>query len=116
MIRRRRGTWPPEAEATDWGTLRQDLWFRAGGRCELCRGTLGASGVVHHRQLRSQGGSDDPGNLVVLHDTCHKRIHANVLWARRHGWIIPSWDTPADRPPVPCDDTTCDGEYERTAK
>ncbi|RSO03339.1 group II intron reverse transcriptase/maturase [Streptomyces sp. WAC 06783] len=31
---------------------------------------------VHHLTYRSRGGSDDPGNLEVIHAQCHRQLHA----------------------------------------
>ncbi|GAB2710495.1 group II intron reverse transcriptase/maturase [Kitasatospora kifunensis] len=31
---------------------------------------------VHHIEYRSRGGSDDPGNLEVIHTLCHRQLHA----------------------------------------
>lgn len=52
----------------------------------------------HHRRLRSQGGKDEPPNLLALHDCCHARAHRNRAWARRHGYIVHRGDDPAARP------------------
>jgi hypothetical protein len=47
----------------------------------------------HHRQLRSGGGADTPGNLIMLcgsgsSDHCHLYVHAHSEEARREGWIV----------------------------
>ena len=55
--------------------------------------------VAHHRRLRSQQGNDDLDNLVLVHENCHLRCHRYVAQAREWGWIVASWDDPAD---VPC--------------
>ena len=48
--------------------LRRDRW-----QCQICgcRQNL----QVHHRQLRSQQGSDDELNLITLCAACHERLH-----------------------------------------
>lgn len=71
---------------------------RSRGRCEACGRHRGASGVVHHRKLRAQGGTHDPANLMVLHDGCHRFAHANPAWAMAHGWIVSGWGDPATTP------------------
>ena len=62
---------------------------RSGGSCEartpVC---VGRGNQAHHRRLRSQGGSDDPGNLLWLCEPCHFQIHSHPRWARSHGLII----------------------------
>ena len=95
------------ATVTDWQQLRQDLWFRQAGRCGVCGRDLAGDGAAHHRRARSQGGTHTLDNLILLHTACHRQVHANPLWARGHGMIVPSWADPADRPPVTCDDPTC---------
>ena len=99
--------------STDWAPLRADLHTRQRGRCGVCERDLGDDAAAHHRRLRSQGGTDEPVNLILLHTACHRTVHANVLWARNHGLIVPSWADPADRIPIPCTDPTCShGGYE----
>lgn len=71
---------------------------RAGGMCESCGWPISGSGVVHHRQLRSQGGSDDPANLLHLHDACHRWAHEHPTWAYQRGLIVRSWDDPMSVP------------------
>ena len=34
---------------------------------------------VHHIKFKSQGGSDNPNNLITLCNKCHKKIHAGKL-------------------------------------
>ena len=57
---------------------------------------------VHHRQLRSQGGSDDPVNLAFVHPECHFLAHMNPEAARAHGWIVSGWGDPAQTPVTVC--------------
>lgn len=90
--------------------LKHRIHERSAGRCEMCGHPLGGEGVAHHRRLRSQGGTDTPANLLLLHDRCHRGIHANPLWARRHGFIVPSWADPDTTPVRPCGDLVCDHE------
>ena len=48
----------------------------------------------HHRKLRSQGGSDEPANLLSVCAFCHEWIHHNVEDAHNMGWLVRSWETP----------------------
>jgi 5-methylcytosine-specific restriction endonuclease McrA len=41
---------------------------------------------VHHIVPRNKGGSDSPDNLVVVHDSCHKRIHKDGLVLSKRGF------------------------------
>jgi hypothetical protein len=78
---------------------RNAAWAIANGYCRACGKALGAEGVVHHRKLRSQGGTDDLGNLVVIHaNPCHTAIHANPLAARDAGLIVSAYADPLDIP------------------
>lgn len=72
---------------------------RSRGVCELCAAAPAIH--MHHRRLRSQGGRDAVENLAHLCRRCHNdAIHGNPDWAKRHGWIVPSWADPDDVEPV----------------
>ena len=45
------------------------------GRCQECGNVDWRSLAKHHRIRRSQGGSDDVGNLVWLCGKCHSKEH-----------------------------------------
>jgi 5-methylcytosine-specific restriction endonuclease McrA len=53
--------------------LRRQVLERDGWRCQQCgqRRSL----EVHHLQLRSQSGADEPENLITLCRRCHQRRH-----------------------------------------
>jgi hypothetical protein len=38
--------------------------------------------TVHHIQMRSKGGGDDPSNLITLCRSCHDRVHHQAPKAR----------------------------------
>ncbi len=44
--------------------------------CQLCKKSCLDNNEVHHIIPRNQGGTDKPSNLILLHNTCHKKIHA----------------------------------------
>lgn len=44
--------------------------------CGAARGTPGTRLEVHHKQMVSQGGGNDPDNLITLCDGCHAGRHA----------------------------------------
>lgn len=50
-----------------------------------CRGCGKAPDEIHHIIFRSQGGTDDPSNLVSLCRGCHEQAHG-----RRNG-PLPAW-------------------------
>lgn len=42
------------------------------GNCQVCgEAMVGAWTHAHHKTLRSQGGTDDPTNLLACHAICH---------------------------------------------
>jgi 5-methylcytosine-specific restriction endonuclease McrA len=53
--------------------LCQQVMKRDGWRCQVCGSRQNLQ--VHHKQLRSQQGSDDDFNLVTLCAGCHERLH-----------------------------------------
>jgi RNA-directed DNA polymerase len=55
------------------------LWKGQGGKCVACGQPLQAEEEpwhVHHREWRCYGGQDTFDNLELLHDNCHRQIHA----------------------------------------
>ncbi|WP_017791901.1 hypothetical protein [Leucobacter salsicius] len=63
-------------------------------------GPMGSS--THHRQLRSRGGKHAPSNLVTLTGSGttgeHGWVHANPAIATVLGYMVNSWDEPAEIP------------------
>ena len=54
--------------------------YRDGYKCQVCKGESGSDMLhVHHIVFRSQGGTDNPSNLITLCETCHKAIHDGTL-------------------------------------
>lgn len=72
---------------------------RAGYYCEAC-GLPGQDFALHHRQLKSQGGKDEPCNLIAVHHKCHNlgtySIHLNPAKAVERGQIVPGWANPLE--------------------
>jgi 5-methylcytosine-specific restriction endonuclease McrA len=65
-------------------------------------GPHGGAMHVHHRVRRSQGGQDEPWNLITLCAAHHSWVHANPYAARRLGYLLASHADPAT---VPVDHT-----------
>jgi 5-methylcytosine-specific restriction endonuclease McrA len=65
-------------------------------RCGLAVGSGPQS--VHHRIRRSQGGSHQPENLILLCGSgttgCHGWVHAHPADARDSGWLLKSHEDP----------------------
>ena len=53
--------------------LRKQVLRRDGWRCQVCGSRQNLQ--VHHKQLRSQQGSDDDLNLITLCAGCHEKLH-----------------------------------------
>ena len=72
---------------------------RAGYYCEAC-GQNGDNFALHHRKLKSQGGKDEPCNLIAVHHQCHNlgthSIHLSPAKAIAKGQIVPSWAEPEE--------------------
>lgn len=77
---------------------------RSGGRCEIAlRGVcLGRVHSFHHRVNRSQGGGWSASNGLDLCGTgttgCHGHVTEHPMDAKRNGWAVPGWATPAGVP------------------
>lgn len=69
------------------------LLERSRGRCEARTSSLctGVGVHAHHVRRRSQGGSNDPTNLLWVCFFCHAAIHANPEQARELGMIVEGW-------------------------
>ncbi len=52
----------------------------------------------HHRKLRSQGGGDEPVNIMHVTPEFHDYIHANPNESYANGWLVKSWDEPNLQP------------------
>lgn len=64
------------------------LWARCGGLCEACGQPFRGVKHPHHRKRRGQGGDDSPGNVILVHPLCHRRIHSNTGWSYETGFLV----------------------------
>ena len=80
--------------------LRAAVEERADGACEFCGDAFGwgmrLQPELHHRKLRSRGGRNTLENCVLVHMLCHLRAHQYPEWATEAGWMVASWDNPAE--------------------
>lgn len=56
------------------------LWIRQKGICPWCKGELGDefdTFQLHHQVFTCHGGQDTLDNLQLIHDVCHKQLHAH---------------------------------------
>jgi hypothetical protein len=89
---------PPADPA--WRAVRLRVLERSGGLCECCGAGLNPLAFeCHHRKFRSQGGTDDPRNLLALLRGCHRRVHlGDRVAAEAAGLVVPSHADPAAVP------------------
>lgn len=78
---------------------------RSAGHCEGCGRVLPAEGgVMHHRKLRSHGGSDQVENLMELHAICHTghrySVHGAPARSMRLHHIVAEGEQPEDSVPI----------------
>lgn len=57
------------------------LWVSQEMRCPVCQQPLAANGKwnLHYIHLRSEGGTDNLSNLIMVHPDCHRQIHSQHL-------------------------------------
>ena len=54
------------------------LWTRQKGVCPRCKGDLDVEHQhIHHIVYRCHGGKDTLDNLWLMHDVCHRQLHAH---------------------------------------
>lgn len=90
--------------------LRGLIYERSGGLCECCLRPMAlASMHLHHRKLRSQGGTWDPENIIGVLSACHnihpRSIHQNPQASYDAGLLVRREDDPAQTPVI------IDGEW-----
>ena len=90
------------AKRSATGDLRERLWERCGGYCEVTGEPLGDSWAMHHRKLRKHGGPDCLSNLLAVTHQAHNlgtdAIHLHPRRSYDHGWLVQSFANPALTP------------------
>lgn len=58
-----------------------NLWVNQKGRCAVCHQLITSESGwhVHHMIRRTDGGSNENSNLLMVHPTCHNQIHTRNL-------------------------------------
>ncbi|EBV5086647.1 HNH endonuclease [Salmonella enterica subsp. enterica serovar Ball] len=58
-----------------------NLWVNQKGKCAVCHQLITSESGwhVHHMIRRTDGGSNENSNLLMVHPTCHNQIHARNL-------------------------------------
>jgi hypothetical protein len=84
---------------TDWGKIREQLFERCSGRCEVSGWALDFEAFdVHHRRNRGAGGTSRPDvhdldNLLALNPVIHnggpQSVHGRRRWSELNGYLVP---------------------------
>lgn len=82
----------------NWGQIREQLWDRCGGVCEVSGLTLDPDTFdAHHRRPKGMGGTSRPDrdwltNLLALDPLVHnggpQSVHGNPDWSRPLGYLV----------------------------
>ena len=73
---------------SEWRKARGVVLKRCGERCEARTAKCGGSAEhVHHILRRSQGGGNEPENLLAVCFQCHEWIHGNPRKAANLGLL-----------------------------
>jgi hypothetical protein len=65
-----------QGDLYEYQNVRSYLMSREKGLCEYCKKDFkNISSHIHHRKLKSKSGNNRLGNLMLLHEDCHKKIH-----------------------------------------
>lgn len=77
-----------------WWQVRKFIASRADERCEAnaAEGCTRRGAHAHHIVPRSQGGGDEPGNLLWVCAPCHETIHHYPTRSYEHGWLRHHWE------------------------
>lgn len=91
----------PKRTAASWKKAREAVCERADGLCEgrIAPNCTGQGAHAHHVRMRSQGGTDDLGNLRWLCNNCHSWVHANPFEAYKVGLLQRAGAPEAPVPP-----------------
>lgn len=93
----------PKRPRPNWQILREALWTRCGGICEVSGRPLDQSTFdAHHRRNKGMGGTyrldtDTLPNLLALDPTVHNggpgSVHGDRPRSESFGWLIPKLST-----------------------
>jgi hypothetical protein len=77
------GTEYQQGNLADYDNTKSFVLFRERIVCQLCgKSVHGTKFNLHHIIPRSQGGTDKPDNLALLHETCHDNLHKKNLYTK----------------------------------
>lgn len=75
--------------SSTWHRSRQWCFDRAHDHCEAAASPdcTHRAEHAHHMLMRSQGGADDPSNLLAVCAPCHEHIHAHPEDSYERGFL-----------------------------
>ena len=92
--RKRKNPWRSNYSRAEYKKACQVALNRTGGRCAVSglriadykggRWVMRPGGGIHHKVPLSQGGTNDPDNLVPLHVSVHNKIDAELRRKRKN--------------------------------
>ena len=59
--------------------MKQYLLARENATCQFCKKKKNDKWHIHHTVPRSQGGTDKPDNLALVHESCHSYMHKHNM-------------------------------------
>jgi 5-methylcytosine-specific restriction endonuclease McrA len=69
-----------EGNQKDYYNVKAYVLHRDGYKCQHCRGKSKDKKLhAHHVIWKSNGGTDEPGNLLTMCETCHDDLHKGLL-------------------------------------
>ena len=75
---------------------RAAVLVRDGHHCRRCgRSVVDFPAGIHHRFMRSRGGSDNLANLILLCQLCHLDVHHEVADSTADGFLCRTGEDPA---------------------
>lgn len=76
-----KGTDYQQGDMYGYQNVRSYLMAREHGLCQLCHKEFGKGNPshIHHVKERSEGGTNSPKNLAILHKKCHEKLHKKGL-------------------------------------
>jgi len=96
---------PDEVKSVAWIIRSTEVMVRARWYCELatprCATGRHDAEHVHHRKLRSQGGSDESVNLLAVCFNGHRYVHDHPAESYARGWLLRSWEAETPYSPSP---------------
>jgi 5-methylcytosine-specific restriction endonuclease McrA len=69
--------------------VRKRSKYQCEAKTDVC---IGGGQHVHHRKLRSQGGTNSEANLIDVCMPCHEWIHAHPALSYQRGWLLHGHD------------------------